>query len=190
MTNFKKQIVLVEQPEILAGNLSNAEIVDSHGRIMNHLALQKRQTCHKCKKLNHYARVCRSSVDRSTQNRTWASEQQSNHQTKQRIHRVEPENEAISSESSTSDDEYLYACHTHKSSRMTLVKVKLNNVPVKLLIDTGASINIIDEATFAYINRLNPTTLKHAHTKLFAYGSTEQLPILGKFETVVSLRNG
>lgn len=54
----------------------------------------KGQTCHKCKKLNHYARVCRSSVDRSTQNRTWASERQSNHQTKQRIHRVEPENEA------------------------------------------------------------------------------------------------
>ncbi len=54
-----------------------------------------------------------------------------------------------------------------------------------MLIDTGASINIIDEKTFAYITQFKPISLQRAHTKLFAYGSKQQLPILGKFDIVV-----
>ena len=65
------------------------------------------------------------------------------------------------------------------------MKVKLNNVRVKMLIDTGASINIIDEKTFAYITQFKPISLQRAHTKIFAYGSKQQLPILGKFDIVV-----
>jgi hypothetical protein len=70
----------------------------------------------------------------------------------QKIQRVKPENETVSSESSTSEDEYLYACHTNTLSKMPSVKVKLNNVRVKLLIDTGASINIIDKLTPSYLH--------------------------------------
>ena len=44
---------------------------------------------------------------------------------------------------------------------------------------------MIDETTFAYINKVKPITLQQAHTKLFAYGSNKQLPIIGKFDTVV-----
>ena len=108
-----------------------------------------------------------------------------NQETKHKIQRVKPDSEAVSSESSSSEDEYLYACRTNKSSKMPSVKVKLNNVRVKMLIDTGASINIIDEKTFAYITQFKPISLQRAHTKLFAYGSKQQLPILGKFDIVV-----
>jgi hypothetical protein len=78
---------------------------------MSKLCSAKGQTCHKCKKLNHYARVCRSNNadrQRSTHNQTWPSARQSNPTTKQKIQLVKPENETVSSESSTSEDEYLY----------------------------------------------------------------------------------
>ena len=146
------------------------------------------QTCHKCKKLNHYARVCRSTVNRemSAQHQKSLSRKKLiNQETKHKIQRVKPDSEAVSSESSSSEDEYLYACRTNESSKMPSVKVKLNNVRVKMLIDTGASINIIDEKTFAYITQFKPISLQRAHTKLFAYGSKQQLPILGKFDIVV-----
>ena len=40
------------------------------------------------------------------------------------------------------DDEYLYTCVDSKSSKMPSIKVKINNVHVKMIIDTGASITI------------------------------------------------
>ena len=51
---------------------------------------------------------------------------------------------------------------------MPSTKVKINNVHVRMIIDTGASTNIIDDNTFALINKRNPTLLKRTRTKLFA----------------------
>lgn len=48
---------------------------------------------------------------------------------------------AVSCECSTSDDDYL--CLSHK--------IRFDNVPVEMLTDTGVSINIFNETTFAYI---------------------------------------
>ncbi len=124
--------------------------------------------------MNHYTRVCRSTVNRemSAQHRkSLSGKKLINQETKHKIQRVKPDSEAASSESSSSEDKYLYACRTNKSSKMPSVKVKLNNVRVKMLIDTGVSINIIDEKTFAYIIQFKPISLQRAHTKLFAYGS-------------------
>ena len=44
------------------------------------------------------------------------------------------------------------------------------------------TINIIDENTFALINKYKRISLKRTRTKLFAYGSKQQLPVIGKFE--------
>ena len=45
---------------------------------------------------------------------------------------------------------------------------------LKMIIDTGASINIIDENMFAHISKLTPILLKQTRTKLFAYGSKSE----------------
>ena len=104
----------------------------------------------------------------SKQHRKWAPERH-NSLTKHKIQRVKPENETVSSESSTSEDKHLYACHNTKSSKVLSAKVKINKVRVKMLIDTGASIDIMDETTFAHINNLKSISLQQANTKLFAY---------------------
>ena len=71
---------------------------------------------------------------------------------------------------------------------MPSVNVKVSNVKVKMIIDIGASINIIDEKTFAHISKSMPIWLKRTRTKLFAYGSTEQLPVIGQFEAILETK--
>ena len=80
-------------------------------------------------------------------------------------------------EAMTFDDEFLFTCVDSKLLKMPSVNVKVSNVKVKMIIDTEASINIIDEKTFARNSKSTPISLKRTRTKLFAYGSTEQLPV-------------
>ena len=53
------------------------------------------------------------------------------------------------------------------------------------MIDTRASINVIDGQTFS---KFREVTLKSAKTKAFAYNQFEPVNFLGKFEAVVETR--
>ncbi|VDI68014.1 Hypothetical predicted protein [Mytilus galloprovincialis] len=63
------------------------------------------------------------------------------------------------------------------------INVKINNSNVDILIDTGSSINVIDESTFENI-KCKPK-LSHADTKVFAYGSDKNLKLMGKFHATI-----
>ena len=59
------------------------------------------------------------------------------------------------------------------------------------MIDTSASINVMDENAFSKLqsqNKRNQVKLKKPKTKIYAYGSTTPLPVLGTFATVVESR--
>ena len=59
------------------------------------------------------------------------------------------------------------------------------------MIDTGASINVMDENAFSKLqshNKRNQVKLRKPKTKIYAYGSTTPLPVLGTFTTVVESR--
>ena len=53
------------------------------------------------------------------------------------------------------------------------------------MVDTGASINVIDEQTFSKFRKV---TLQRTNTKAFAYNQSEPVDFLGKFEVVVETR--
>ncbi len=78
----------------------------------------------------------------------------------------------------SSDDEYLYTTGQDKS-KIPTVTVNIEDVEVQMIVDTGASTDILDEETFNKVNQRNivlyPTT-----KRLFAYGSTAQLYTLGR----------
>ena len=94
-----------------------------------------------------------------------------------------------SSPSSGSDDEFLFTCVESKLPKMPSVNVKVSNVKVKMIIDTGASINIIDEKTYAHISKSTPISLKRTRTWFHhGYGSTEQLPVIGQFEAILETK--
>ncbi len=54
-----------------------------------------------------------------------------------------------------------------------------------MTLDTGATINVIDEQTFS---KMDGVQLKPTNTKAFPYNSTQSVKFLGKFEVVIETR--
>ena len=110
--------------------------------------------CRNCLKYNHFARVCRSS-------RQERSEEQN-----QRRHKtnIRPLNTPVSDNDSESgnSDKYCYAVK-NKDRRNPVTKLMINNRNVKFTVDTGSSINVIDQEHLINWERLNSqrTTLRH-----------------------------
>ena len=63
------------------------------------------------------------------------------------------------------------------------MRVKVNDSNVDILIDTGSSVNVIDEDTFKKIK--SKPKLSHANTRVFAYGSDKTLGLMGKFNATI-----
>ena len=51
-----------------------------------------------------------------------------------------------------------------------------------MLLDAGASTNILDKATFDKLSAIKPIALTKSPVKIFAYGSQSPLPVVGKFD--------
>jgi len=60
--------------------------------------------------------------------------------------------------------------------------VEINRVKMKMMIDTGASMDILDEAAFQKMTQTQPIKLTEDTCRMFAYGSQSQLRVLGKFD--------
>ena len=81
---------------------------------------------------------------------------------------------------SSSDDEYLYVLSQDAyGSRIPTMSVMISEIPVDMIIDTGASINILDETTYRKLNYSGKITLQPSTKQLFVYGSKSQLHIIG-----------
>ena len=137
----------------------------------------KGQSCNKCGKPNHFAKMCRTKVIKQTRS-IQRSVQEGVKQVSCELPAAEPE--------SSSDDEYLYALN-HRSS-IPQVTVHINEISVDMIVDTGASIDILDEDTYTRVNHNNTFTLQLSTKRLFAYGSIAQLNILGCFTTNITVK--
>ncbi|GAB1600597.1 hypothetical protein Ahia01_000337700 [Argonauta hians] len=65
------------------------------------------------------------------------------------------------------------------------VEINLNRKKVKFFVDTGASVNVIDEATAKSIN----AQMKPTQVKIHAYGSNQPLTVQGKISVTVNHKN-
>ena len=82
---------------------------------------------------------------------------------------------------SSSEDEYVFSTLTVSAmsyQKLPKFKVMINGTPINVMADTGASVNILDEATFAKL-RTKPK-LSRTNEKIFPYGSNKPLPLVGK----------
>ena len=61
--------------------------------------------------------------------------------------------------------------------------VKLNGVTISMIIDMGASTDIIDEKDFAKVNQTSNLELQPSTRCIFAYGADSQLTVVGQFVT-------
>ena len=93
------------------------------------------------------------------------------------------------SSSNESEDEYVFTLGPNQNkTRVPETSVEVNGVHVNVLIDTGASTDILDEATFSTINKAQQTKLQPDSCKIFSYGANSRLTTLGKFTAIVNGR--
>ena len=141
----------------------------------------KNKECRACGKFNHFARMCRSSSKdtktKGPQNKPRKDPKKVHHITK-----TAPE-ERAENNSSSSDDNYVFAIDADKMSELPQTEVKVNGSSMSVLIDSGASANCISEISFDKLMpcpELTPTT-----TKIYPFRSDVPLPVSGVFKCSV-----
>ena len=65
------------------------------------------------------------------------------------------------------------------------VNVKMLGHKFQMIIDTGATINVIDRKTF---QNLENVTLRNTNTQAYAYSNKTPVDFLGKFETIIETK--
>ena len=63
--------------------------------------------------------------------------------------------------------------------------VEIEGQRLNIMIDTGASVNLIDETTYAKITRHGKRRLEKPERHIFSYGSSVPLTVLGTFVTTI-----
>ena len=123
--------------------------------------------CRGCGKLNHFEAVCRSKGKIENKNMHHS-----------RVHQV------VEDLSSGEDEVYTFTLCTKTTSRdKPLFSIKVHDTPVTVMADSGASINVLDENDYGKIP--SKPELQSSNVKIYAYQSSQPLPVLGKFNTTL-----
>ena len=134
--------------------------------------------CHKCGKKNHFAKYCMSKTQQQP-GRTQPSKKHVRPITTNMVDQRQQDSD------SDSDLDYIYAVKNNKKSGTT-VTAKICDHKCDLLVDTGASVNVMDEKTFRQIPS-NPK-LEKTSVKVYPYNSNNPVKLLGKFEATVETK--
>ena len=81
-----------------------------------------------------------------------------------------------------SDDEYLFTLAN--SSRKVLVIINGPEVPI--IIDSGATVNVVDSSSFALLSNKSPIRLEPSRVRVYPYGARVPLPVKGSCTISVS----
>ena len=131
--------------------------------------------CNSCGKPNHFAKFCRSTKVPSTSSAP--TKRNSQHHTVRQV-------QSDCNSSASDDEEYLFTVSS-KDRKTPKACVKIENITVEMVVDTGASIDIIDEPTFAVLQKSTNVTLLPPKTRIFAYGAATDLKVLGIFNATL-----
>ena len=143
----------------------------------------KGKTCNYCKMPNHFKSVCLklkfkhvNSLEEQPVSKAYT--------------RQKHNSEANAYASSSDEDTYCYTIHDHQVNKVNsgpLVSVRINDVWVdKIMLDTGASVNILDEKVYDAVGK---PTLRKKPTRLFPYGGVQPLHVLGVCELTVETKS-
>ena len=125
----------------------------------------------KCGKLGHFGRVCKSARRPEQPESVRHIEQRENN-------------------NFSDDDEYVFTLNDPKNSeQQTSVTITVHGTEIPVIIDSGASVNVLDKNTFhrLYNGPKNTIKLSDSRVKLFSYGAVTPLPVLGKFDVIVTI---
>ena len=132
----------------------------------------KETVCHKCGVKGHIARACRS------RKRNQPKTQPSNS--------PPPNTNPVREEEEGTDDEVytMFPLQT-KKYKPIYVTVQVNNAPLRMEVDTGATLSVISDATYHQLWEDKPAPLSNSNVRLRTY-TGEDIPVTGTLEVEVS----
>ena len=92
----------------------------------------------------------------------------------------------VMEEEDTDDDDYVYAVGEKKQP---MCKLEIDGEYVEMMLDSGASVNLIDEVTYERIYKGKAKTLEQAKRRVFSHGSPTPLPLLGTNQTKITAKS-
>ena len=139
--------------------------------------------CYQCHKQGYFAQVCRRTSHSSSSSK--------------RVHKVlernplSPKSSRHSSSDPDSSSEETFTLRQKQQGKHPYSTVWVNGVPVKMMVDSGASVNILGPEDFKLLTKQSKETifLKKASTKIIAFGETNSIPLLGKLDTVIESKH-
>ena len=98
---------------------------------------------------------------------------------------------------SSDEDSYAFVVSPPKENNIPSTTQGVKTIPiivekahVRMIVDTGAAINILDSKALTEIKVKNPTLhLQPTKQKIYAYMQSQPLPVLGKFEGLVESKH-
>nr|XP_058952093.1 uncharacterized protein K02A2.6-like [Pocillopora verrucosa] len=126
------------------------------------------QTCKKCKKKGHFASVCKTKPKKPGVNQVQEEQK--------------PDGEQVD-----------YAFRVTNKGQSNMLKLSVGGVELEMLVDSGATNNIIDECTWEDLKAKKIKCKSQAapvDRKLYAYASSKPLPVKGSFTCEVLVGRG
>ena len=117
----------------------------------------KNRRCNKCHQKGHYRKLCPEKPEKRKHSKSKAYR--------------------VTEEDSDDDEDDGYVFSVGKSTGLPHVMLKVQGVSVPFLVDTGASVDIIDSQTYRLIG---DPPLKKTKRKVYSYNSGESIPAMGQ----------
>ena len=125
--------------------------------------------CYNSQKIGHFAKYCKSAP-----------------KPKERVRSVRDNKTDLDD----SDDECLFTVNT-SSGNHPETQVEIGHAKVKILIDSGASVNLLNNNIYQRIQQNdNRVMLSNTNATIFAYGTATPLNLAGEFQATVALTSG
>ena len=146
--------------------------VGNYGRDPNCPARGK--TCKKCGGANHFAQKCKTKPPKPAKPRSNGKLKD----TKKKVSYVQDVDE----------DEDEYAFIVKSASQPGKIEVFIGGILVEMVVDSGASTNVIDKHLWSKLKREKIECVsKKSNKKLYPYGSKQPLEILGTFSALTKV---
>ena len=117
-------------------------------------------SCIACEKTVHFAHVCRTNPPQA-----------------------KPMNTITQSPDTDDEYEHVKTLNKQSSNHPSTCLVEIEGKQVSMMIDTGASVNRIDEVTYSVLNQNRAKQQSKINHKIYSYGSTTPLPIWNDYNS-------